>query len=253
VTERGKILAAIDTSDLESAVAQAGRLGSAVGGLKLGLEFFMAHGASGYRDVAQAMGSTRGPASIFLDLKFHDIPNTVAGAVRSVAPLEPLILNVHAAGGLAMLQAARDAAAESADKLKLRRTLLIAVTVLTSLDDNDLRRVGQAIPARDQVLRLAELTRESGLDGIVCSPQEIEPLRARLGDGFLLVTPGIRPVWAAPSGQWGGDQKRVMTPQEAARAGADYLVIGRPITGDADPAAAAHRIAAEIAAGVAAA
>jgi orotidine-5'-phosphate decarboxylase len=252
VTDRGTILAAIDTADLEQAAAQAGRLGPAVGGLKLGLEFFMAHGAPGYRRVAQAMGA-KGPAPIFLDLKFHDIPNTVAGAVRAVAPLEPLILNIHAAGGMAMMQAARDAAAEAAEKNKLRRALLIAVTVLTSLDDNDLRRVGQSVPARDQVLRLAELTRESGLDGVVCSPQEIEPIRARLGEGFLLVTPGIRPVWAAPKGQWAGDQKRVMTPEEAARAGADYLVIGRPITGDADPAAAARRIAAEVAAGVAAA
>jgi orotidine-5'-phosphate decarboxylase len=240
---RGKILAAIDTADLDTAAAQAGRLGAAVGGLKLGLEFFMAHGALGYRRVAQAMGARQGPAPIFLDLKFHDIPNTVAGAVRSVAPLEPLILNIHASGGMAMMKAARDAAAETADKLKLRRTLLIAVTVLTSLDDSDLGRVGQATPARDQVLRLAELTRESGLDGVVCSPQEIEPLRQRLGDDFLLVTPGIRPVWSAT-----GDQKRVMTPEEAARAGADYLVIGRPITGDADPAAAARRIAADVSA-----
>jgi orotidine-5'-phosphate decarboxylase len=247
VTERGKVLAAIDTSDLDAAAAQAGRLGPTVGGLKLGLEFFMAHGAPGYRRVAEAIGA-RGPAPIFLDLKFHDIPNTVAGAVRSVAPLEPLILNIHASGGRAMMQAARDAAAETADKKNLRRTLLIAVTVLTSLDDEDLRRVGQAAPARDQVLRLADLTKESGLDGVVCSPQEIAPLRARLGDDFLLVTPGIRPAWAAT-----GDQKRVMTPEEAVKAGADYLVIGRPITGDADPAAAARRIAAEIAGGVAAA
>jgi orotidine-5'-phosphate decarboxylase len=243
VTDKGKVLAAIDTADLDSAAMQAGRLGSAVGGLKLGLEFFMAHGAPGYRRVAQAMGAQQSPAPIFLDLKFHDIPNTVAGAVRSVAPLEPLILNVHAAGGRAMMQAARDAAAETAEKKNLRRTLLIAVTVLTSLDDEDLRRVGQAVPARDQVLRLAELTRESGLDGVVCSPQEIQPIRARLGEDFLLVTPGIRPAWAAA-----GDQKRVMTPEEAVKAGADYLVIGRPITGDADPAAAARRIAAEIAA-----
>ena len=246
MTERGKVLAAIDTSDLDAAAAQAGRVGPAVGGLKLGLEFFMAHGAPGYRRVAEAMGARTAP--IFLDLKFHDIPNTVAGAVRSVAPLEPLILNIHASGGRAMLQAARDAAAETADKKNLRRTLLIAVTVLTSLDDEDLRRVGQATPARDQVLRLADLTKESGLDGIVCSPQEIAPIRARLGDDFLLVTPGIRPAWAAT-----GDQKRVMTPEEAVKAGADYLVIGRPITGDADPAAAARRIAAEIANGVAAA
>jgi orotidine-5'-phosphate decarboxylase len=163
--------------------------------------------------------------------------------VRSVAPLEPLILNVHAAGGRAMMQAARDAAAETADRLKLRRALLIAVTVLTSLDDGDLQRVGQSVPARDQVLRLAELTRESGLDGVVCSPQEIQPLRRCLGADFLLVTPGIRPRWAAS-----GDQKRVMTPEEAVKAGADYLVIGRPITAQADPAAAARRIAAEVAA-----
>jgi orotidine-5'-phosphate decarboxylase len=238
----GKILAAVDTADLTEAAAQAKRLGAAVSGIKLGLEFFMAHGAAGYRRVAEAMG-TPGPAPIFLDLKFHDIPNTVAGAVRSVAPLEPLILNVHAAGGLAMMRAARDAAAETADRLKLRRTLLIAVTVLTSLDDDDLQRVGQSVPARDQVLRLAELARESGLDGVVCSPQEIQPLRQRFGAGFLLVTPGIRPQWAGT-----GDQKRVMTPEEAAKAGTDYLVIGRPITAHADPAAAARRIAAEVAA-----
>jgi orotidine-5'-phosphate decarboxylase len=242
-----RVLAAIDTTDIEVAEAQAGRLGGATGGLKLGLEFFLAHGAAGYRRVAAAAGWSSRPA-IFLDLKFHDIPNTVAGAVRAVAGLEPLILNVHAAGGLAMMQAARDAAAETADKRSLRKPKLIAVTVLTSLDDGDLASVGQNPPVRDQVLRLAELTRRSGLDGVVCSPREIAPLRQALGPDFLLVTPGIRPAWAASA-----DQKRVMTPGEAARAGADYLVIGRPITGDRDPAHAAGRIAAEIAAGIAAA
>jgi orotidine-5'-phosphate decarboxylase len=235
------VLAAIDTADLEAAAAQAGRLGPSVAGIKLGLEFYMAHGAPGYRRIADVVAPKGGPAPIFLDLKFHDIPNTVAGAVRSVAPLEPLILNVHASGGKTMMRAARDAAAESADKLNLRRMKLIGVTVLTSLDDVDLRRVGQSVPARDQVLRLAELARESDLDGVVCSPQEIAPLRERLGSDFLLVTPGIRPEWAAA-----GDQKRIMTPAEAARAGADYLVIGRPITADQDPGAAAGRIAAEI-------
>jgi orotidine-5'-phosphate decarboxylase len=240
LVRKSGVLAAIDTTDLEGAAAQAGRLGSSVAGIKLGLEFYMAHGAPGYRRIAGLI-APNGPAPIFLDLKFHDIPNTVAGAVRAVAPLEPLIFNVHASGGVAMMQAARDAAAETADKNGLRRAKVIGVTVLTSLDDSDLGRVGQAAPARDQVLRLAELSRESGLDGVVCSPQEIAPLRARLGDGFLLVTPGIRPAWAAV-----GDQKRVMTPAEAARAGADYLVIGRPITADQDPAGAAGRIAAEI-------
>jgi orotidine-5'-phosphate decarboxylase len=234
------VLAAIDTADLEAAAAQAGRLGPSVAGIKLGLEFYMAHGAPGYRRVAGVI-TQQGPAPIFLDLKFHDIPNTVAGAVRSVAPLEPLILNVHASGGKTMMRAARDAACESADKLNLRRMKLIGVTVLTSLDDVDLRRVGQSVPARDQVLRLAELARESDLDGVVCSPQEIAPIRERLGNDFMLVTPGIRPDWAAV-----GDQKRIMTPAEAARAGADYLVIGRPITADQDPAGAAGRIAAEI-------
>ncbi|HVO01378.1 MAG TPA: orotidine-5'-phosphate decarboxylase [Candidatus Cybelea sp.] len=237
-----RVLAAIDTADLDAAVMHVQRLGSAVAGVKLGLEFYMAHGAPGYRRVADAFGGA-GPAPIFLDLKFHDIPNTVAGAVRAVAPLEPLILNVHASGGPAMMRAARDAAAESADRLKLRRTLLIGVTVLTSLDDQDLARVGQSTPAREQVLRLADLARECGLDGVVCSPHEIAPLRARLGSDFLLVTPGIRPEWASA-----GDQKRMMTPAEAVRAGADYLVIGRPITADRDPAQAAGRIAAEIAA-----
>jgi len=237
---KSAVLAAIDTADLEAAAAQAARLGRTVAGIKLGLEFYMAHGAPGYRRIAGVVAK-EGPAPIFLDLKFHDIPNTVAGAVRSVAPLEPLILNVHASGGKTMMRAARDAAAESADKLNLRRMKLIGVTVLTSLDDVDLRRVGQAVPARDQVLRLAELARESELDGVVCSPQEIAPLRERLGSDFLLVTPGIRPDWASV-----GDQKRVMTPAEAARAGADYLVIGRPITADQDPAGAAGRIAAEI-------
>lgn len=244
LVRKSGVLAAIDTTDLDAAAAQAGRLGSAVAGIKLGLEFYMAHGAPGYRRIAgilTASGPARGPASIFLDLKFHDIPNTVAGAVRAVAPLEPLILNIHASGGKAMMRAARDAAAETADKFNLRRTRLIGVTVLTSLDDVDLRRVGQSVPARDQVLRLAELARESELDGVVCSAHEIAPLRERLGNDFLLVTPGIRPDWAAA-----GDQKRVMTPAEAARAGADYLVIGRPITADQDPAGAAGRIAAEI-------
>lgn len=240
LVRKSGVLAAIDTADLDAAAAQAGRLGPAVAGIKLGLEFYMAHGAAGYRRVAGVV-APNGPAPIFLDLKFHDIPNTVAGAVRSVAPLEPLILNVHASGGAAMMRAARDAAAESAAKLNLRRPKVIGVTVLTSLDDADLGRVGQAVPARDQVLRLAELARESGLDGVVCSPQEIQPLRARLGADFLLVTPGIRPEWAST-----GDQKRVMTPAEATRAGADYLVIGRPITADQDPAGAAGRIAAEI-------
>ena len=177
---------------------------------------------------------------LFLDLKFHDIPNTVAGAVRAVLPLKPAILTVHASGGRAMLEAARDAAAAAgADRPKI-----VAVTVLTSLDDGDLDAVGQRGPALDQAKRLAAIAQQAGVDGVVCSPKEVAALRAQCGATFLLVVPGIRPSWAAT-----GDQKRVMTPAEAVAAGADHLVIGRPITAAADPAEAARRIAAELSAG----
>ncbi len=243
MTTKGQILVALDTTDIDVAVTQARAVGGTAAGVKIGLEFFLANGPLGYRRVSA------GGLPIFLDLKLHDIPNTVAGAVRAVTPLGPAILNVHAAGGRAMMQAARDAAAETADKRRIRRPKLIAVTVLTSLDDADLTAVGQATPTADQVRRLARLAKESGLDGVVCSPHEIEVLRRDLGEDFLLVTPGIRPSWAQVEGAQAKDQKRVMTPAEAAAAGADYLVIGRPITGHADPAKAARMTAAEIDAG----
>ncbi|HWT99974.1 MAG TPA: orotidine-5'-phosphate decarboxylase [Terriglobales bacterium] len=232
------VFAALDMTATREALALAERLRGAVGGIKLGLEFYMANGAAGVAQLAD-LG-----LPVFLDLKFHDIPNTVAGAIRAVAPLKPFITNVHAGGGRAMMVAARDAARESAAKLGVTAPKLIAVTVLTSLNGSDLAEVGQPRDTLDQVRRLAALTKDCGLDGVVCSPQEIAVLRRDLGPDFLLVTPGIRPAWAAT-----GDQKRIMTPGEAVAAGASYLVIGRPITGDADPAAAARRIQAEIAAG----
>ncbi|MBX6369208.1 MAG: orotidine-5'-phosphate decarboxylase [Rhodospirillales bacterium] len=216
------VFVAIDTVDRGRARALAAAVRPHVGGLKLGLEFFCANGPEAVRDVA-------GDAPLFLDLKLHDIPNTVAGAVRAVLPLRPAFLTVHAAGGPAMLRAAAEAAA---GEIKL-----LGVTVLTSLDDGDLDRVGQRGPVADQVRRLALLAREAGLSGVVCSPHEIRTLRAECGPDFLLVVPGIRPAGAGV-----GDQKRVMTPAEALAAGADHLVIGRPITGDPDPAAAARRI-----------
>ncbi|HVJ44306.1 MAG TPA: orotidine-5'-phosphate decarboxylase [Dongiaceae bacterium] len=231
------VLAALDMTALDQATVLAQRLRGAVGGIKLGLEFYMANGAAGVAAVSE-LG-----LPVFLDLKFHDIPNTVAGAIRAIAPLRPFITNIHAGGGRAMMLAARDAAAESAAKLGVPAPKLIAVTVLTSLNGHDLVEVGQPDDTLHQVRRLAALTQQCGLDGVVCSPQEIAVLRRDLGPDFLLVTPGIRPAWAAT-----GDQKRIMTPAEAVRAGASYLVIGRPITGDADPAAAAQRIATEIAA-----
>ena len=218
------VFVALDTPDLAAAKALARGLKPYVGGLKLGLEFFSAHGPDGVREFS-GMG-----LPVFLDLKFHDIPNTVAGAVRSALALDVAIVNVHAAGGPAMLAAAKEAAGG--------RAKIIAVTVLTSLSDGDLAAVGQHPPAADQVLRLAKLVKACGLDGAVCSAHEIAPLRAALGKDFMLVVPGIRPQGAAL-----GDQTRVMGPLEAHSAGADILVIGRPITAAPDPVQAARDIA----------
>jgi orotidine-5'-phosphate decarboxylase len=228
--ERNPILVAIDTPDAAAARALVAAVAGAVGGVKIGLEFCAANGPRAAKEVAAGH-------ALFLDLKLHDIPNTVAGAVRAVAALEPLLLTVHVAGGAAMMRAAVEAAAASGRQ----RVKLIGVTVLTSLDEGDLASVGQAGPISDQARRLALLARASGLDGVVCSPHEVAELRAACGPGFLLVVPGIRPAGAAP-----GDQKRVMGPGEALAAGADYLVIGRPITAAPDPLAAARAIAAEL-------
>ncbi len=227
-----RVFAALDTTDAARAGALAQALAGQVGGLKLGKEFFTAFGPEGVRRIT-AVG-----LPVFLDLKWHDIPNTVAGAVRAALPLRLAMLNVHASGGPAMLRAAVAAAAGAKDE----RPLVIAVTVLTSLDDADLAAVGVNASAADQAVRLAVLAQGCGADGVVCSPREIRRLRAECGPAFRLVVPGIRPSWAAA-----GDQKRIMTPAEAFAEGADDLVIGRPITGASDPAEAARRIAEEIA------
>ncbi len=231
-----RIFVALDMPDIAGARAMAANLTGLVGGVKLGLEFFMAQGPDGIRTVVADAG-----LPLFLDLKLHDIPNTVAGAVRSVAPLAPLFLTVHASGGPAMLRAAADAAADEAAKLGVPRMKILAVTVLTSLGEDDLAAIGQQGSAQDQVRRLAALSQASGVDGVVCSPAEVAALRADLPADFTLMVPGIRPSWAAV-----GDQKRVMGPAQAVAAGADRLVIGRPITADADPRAAARRIAEEL-------
>jgi orotidine-5'-phosphate decarboxylase len=225
---RNPILCAIDTPDLARAQTLIAATAGAVGGVKLGLEFFVAHGPAGVR---QAAGAEK---NLFLDLKLHDIPNTVAGAVKSSLTLDPLLLTLHCAGGAAMMRAAAEARGSA-------RTKLLGVTVLTSLDDSDLAATGQTGPAAAQVRRLALLAQASGLDGVVCSPQEVAMLRAACGKGFLLVVPGIRPAGAAV-----GDQKRVQTPRDAIDAGADYLVIGRPITEAPDPQAAARAILGEL-------
>jgi len=235
---RNPVFCAIDTADVGNATALAAKLADTVGGVKLGLEFFSANGPKGVQQVQKASD-----LPLFLDLKFHDIPNTVAGAVRSAAAqIKPFMMTLMAAGGRAMMEAAAKAATDIAHELIVPRPLLLAVTVLTSFDEGDLLETGVSGAVGDQVRRLAELAKLSGVDGVVCSPLEAEVLRRDLGPGFKLVTPGVRPSWADAN-----DQKRIMTPAEAVTAGADYLVIGRPISGAQDPAIAAQRVALELA------
>jgi orotidine-5'-phosphate decarboxylase len=233
---RNPVFCALDTAEVGVATSLAARLADTIGGVKLGLQFFSAHGPRGVQEVQKASD-----LPVFLDLKFHDIPNTVASAVRAVVGLKPFMLTLHAGGGRAMMQAAVKAATDAPYERVGARPLLVAVTVLTSFDAGDLAETGVGGAVLDQVRRLAELAQGAGLDGVVCSPQEAAVLRADRGPDFLLVTPGVRPGWAAAD-----DQKRIMTPAEAVAAGASYLVVGRPITGAANPAEAAGRIASEL-------
>ena len=226
-----RIFVALDTSDLDKALALAEGLRGLVGGVKLGQEFFTAQGPAGV-DAVKALG-----LPVFLDLKFHDIPATVSRAVGAALTLKLFMLNVHASGGEAMMWAAADAAGLADNE----RPLVVAVTVLTSLWSGDLVATGIDDNIEDQVLRLAALAENCDLDGVVCSPREVAALRRERGPDFKLVVPGIRPTWAATD-----DQKRVETPADTVAAGADYLVIGRPITESQDPADAARRIADEI-------
>ncbi|MGA7676594.1 MAG: orotidine-5'-phosphate decarboxylase [Rhizomicrobium sp.] len=225
------VFVALDTPDLSRAMAVAHAVKPHVGGLKVGLEFISALGPDAVRRIVEV------GLPVFADTKFHDIPNTVAGAARAIALLGVGMFNVHASGGEAMMRAAAQAIADVHP-----RPLLIAVTVLTSLDDAALASVGQRGPSAAQVERLAALAKAGGLDGVVCSAHEIAPVRKVCGPDFLTVVPGIR-----PAGSDLGDQRRVMTPAEALAAGADILVVGRPITAAADPAKAAQSIAQELA------
>ena len=236
MTMPNPVFCALDRPDLDGALTLGRSLVDAVGGLKVGLEFVTANGPDGVRQVV-ALG-----LPVFLDVKFHDIPNTVAGAVRAAGTLGVAMLTLHAAGGAAMLRAAL-AASEASE----HPPLLLGVTLLTSLDEADLTATGVAGSALDQVLRLADLAVTCGLRGLVCAPQEISALRAYFGREVTLVVPGIRPAASTAA-----DQKRTMSPGEAIAAGADLLVVGRPITGAPEPRAAALAIAAEIAAAKAA-
>ena len=232
-----RVIVALDFPDMKSAIDLAARLDPAVCAVKVGKELFTAAGTA---IVHELVG--RG-FRVFLDLKYHDIPNTVAQACAAATRLGVWMLNVHVAGGSAMLVAARDSVAKTAVTLGRARPLLIGVTLLTSLDDGDLAATGIAGTAEEQVLRLARLAQASGLDGVVCSAREVAMIHAACGNGFKLVTPGIRPAGTATN-----DQVRVMTPEAAIAAGADYLVIGRPITAAPDPLRALRDINASIAA-----
>ena len=217
---------ALDFPRLETAIAVAQKAKAHIGGVKLGLEFFYAHGHHGVLEIHK-LG-----LPIFLDLKLHDIPNTVAGAMQAIHVLEPAIVTVHAAGGRAMMEDAKAAAGENCK--------VVGVTLLTSLDASDMAATGIAGEPQDQVLRLADLARAAGLDGIVCSGHEVGAVHRAWRDGFLVV-PGLRPADASL-----GDQKRAVTPRQARDAGASVLVIGRPIARAEDPAAAARAIEATL-------
>jgi orotidine-5'-phosphate decarboxylase len=216
------IYLALDFPRLDTAIAVAQKAKAHIGGVKLGLEFFCAHGHHGVHEVHK-LG-----LPVFLDLKLHDIPNTVAAAMQAIHVLEPAIVTVHAGGGRAMMEDAKAAAGENCR--------VVGVTLLTSLDEDDMAATGLGGTAHDQVMRLAELSRDAGLDGIVCSGHEVAAVHAMWRDGFLVV-PGLRPADASL-----GDQKRAVTPRAARDAGASVLVIGRPIARAEDPAAAARAI-----------
>jgi orotidine-5'-phosphate decarboxylase len=223
---RSPIFVALDTPDIDRAKAIASAISNHIGGIKLGLEFFAANGPAGIKEMAAL------DLPIFLDLKLHDIPNTVAKAIQALRPLEPAILTVHAGGGRAMMEDAKAAAPID--------TKVVGVTMLTSLDDEDLHEMGVSGEAHDHVVRMADLAREAGLDGIVCSGREVKAAKKAWPDGFFVV-PGVRPAESHS-----GDQKRVVTPADALHSGASIIVIGRAITQADEPDLAARAIEATL-------
>lgn len=229
-----KIIIALDVKNREEARAVLESLPEARL-FKVGLELYTAEGPA-MIDLVKSFGK-----EVFLDLKLHDIPNTVAGAVKSAVRHGVAMLTLHTSGGREMMKRAVEAARETAAKENKPLPLILGVTVLTSLKDSDLQEIGFSSDARNQVLRLARLAVEAGIEGIVCSPQELEPLRAELGSRVRIITPGIRPAWAEAQ-----DQKRIMTPGEAIKKGADFLVIGRPITQAPVPREAFSRVLEEL-------
>lgn len=235
MTPKDRLIAALDVDTEEKAVKIAGILKDDVKLFKIGLELFSSCGPSIVKKIKET------GCGVFLDLKLHDIPNTVAKAARAATRLGVYMFNVHALGGYEMMKAAFDAAGDEAGRLKIERPKILAVTILTSMDEKALKKVGVDDNMEKQVLKLAGLAKEAGLNGVVASPHEIKSIRKGLGRDFLIVTPGVRPAGADSH-----DQKRVATPKEAIDLGADYIVVGRPITEAKDPAEAARRILQEI-------
>ena len=228
MSDYNKVIIALDTPDEDKALKLVRLLKNKVSIFKVGLELFCFNGPQIVKKINDE-GS-----KVFLDLKFHDIPNTVAGAARAATNTEAFMFNVHASGGIEMMQRAREAADSAA---RGKEPIILGVTVLTSLDEKDLDDINVHKTPLEQVKALATLTKASGLDGVVASPKEIAAIREAVGDDFLIVTPGVRPSWAAT-----GDQKRVMTPREALDAGADYIVVGRPVTAAEDPVKALDKL-----------
>ena len=229
-----KIIVALDTTDISQALALT-KLIPDVGAFKLGLEYFCANGPEGIIKISET------GIKIFLDLKFHDIPNTVAGAIKASLNMEPYMMTVHLSGGYNMLHRTMEEVKEYCAKNSLKIPLILGVSVLTSIDDNDFTSLGLIGKVEDQVIRLAKLAKDAGLDGMVCSAKELKIVKKKMGQNLILVTPGIR-----PAGGIMNDQKRITTPSQAISDGADFLVIGRPITEAIDPVQALNNISLEI-------
>ena len=230
-----RLIVALDVNSEERAIAMAEKLKSDVKLFKIGLELFSSCGPKIIARIKE-MG-----CDVFLDLKFHDIPTTVAKATASVTALGPFIFNVHALGGYDMMKRAAEETLREAERLRIAKPKILAVTILTSIDEKAMREVGLGGSPKEEVLRLSNLAKKAGLDGVVAAPSETKYIRKEIGEDFLIVTPGVRPEWAASN-----DQKRIATPSAAIKDGADYIVVGRPITESKDPAEAAREILKEM-------
>lgn len=235
MTSLDKLIVALDLNSEDKAVSMAEKLKNEIRFFKIGLELFSSCGPSIVKRIEEMR------CRVFLDLKFHDIPTTAAKAAAAVTGLGPFMFNVHALGGYEMMKLTAEAVASEASRLGIEKPKVLAVTILTSMDEKAIKEVGLSLGSKDMVLKLAHLARKAGLDGVVASPSETKAIRKELGEDFIIVTPGVRPEWAAAN-----DQKRIATPEAAIKDGANFIVVGRPITEAQDPAEAARQIRKEM-------